>query len=359
MKNLYCIIMAGGSGTRFWPRSRKAKPKQFLTIFGNESLLQSTINRFARFIREDSIYIVSNRGQKEVLEEQTARLPKKNLIYEPIGRNTLPAIGLAALYIAKNDPEGIMVVSPADHLIKNDELFQQSVTTAVQIADEKNGIVTIGITPNAPATGYGYIEIADEIKTGQTIRSFEVNRFVEKPKQETAIQYLSSGKFFWNAGIFVFKVSVFLKAVERHAPLIYTHFMKIAQTMDTPEYENTLSELYPQMESISIDYGIMEKAGNVFLVQGDFVWNDLGSWEQVYQFGEKDKAQNASAGEVIFQDTKNSYAWASDGLLAVVGMDDVIVVKENNMVLVCNRTHAESMKQIVDELKSRQLDKYL
>ena len=153
MKNLHCIIMAGGSGTRFWPRSRKAKPKQFLTIFGDESLLQATISRFAGFIPEKNIFIVSNKGQQGVLEEQTTRLPKENLIYEPVGRNTLPAIGLAALFVAKNDTEGIMVVSPADHLIKDDELFQQTIGSAVKIAEKKNGIVTIGITPNAPVTG--------------------------------------------------------------------------------------------------------------------------------------------------------------------------------------------------------------
>jgi mannose-1-phosphate guanylyltransferase len=359
MKNIYCVIMAGGSGTRFWPRSRKEKPKQFLTIFGDQSLLQATISRFAGFISIKNIFIVSNKSQQGILEEQTAGLPKENLIYEPVGRNTLPAIGLASLFVARNNPESIMVVSPADHLIKNDELFQQTIGSAIKIADEKNGIVTIGITPNAPATGYGYIEIGDEIKIGQFMRTFAVNRFVEKPKLETAIQYLSSGKFFWNAGIFVFKVSVFLKAVEKYAPELFSGLLKIAETIGTEKHEETLAEIYPRLKSVSVDYGIMEKADNVFLVQGDFVWNDLGSWEQVYQYGEKDEAQNSSVGEIIFQDTKNSYAWASDGLLAIVGMDDVIVVKENDMVLVCKRSHAENIKKVVDRLKMKKLEHYL
>ncbi len=359
MENLHCLIMAGGSGTRFWPRSRKAKPKQYLTIFGNESLLQATISRFSRFITEENTYIVSNKGQQAVLEEQTTHLPPKNLIYEPVGRNTMPAIGLAALFISKNDPEGMMVVSPADHMVKNNELFQQTIESAAKVASEKNGIVTVGITPNAPATGYGYIEIADEIKIGEPIRSYAVSRFVEKPKLETAVQYLSSGKFFWNAGIFVFSVSVFLKALERHAPQIYACLQKIARTIGTPDYEQTLNDIYPQLESVSVDYGIMEKACNIFLVQGDFVWNDLGSWEQVYQYGEKDGTQNTCTGEVILQDTKNSYAWASDGILAVVGLDGVVAVKEKNMVLVCKRNHAENIKQIVDEIKTRGLEEYL
>lgn len=359
MKNLHCLIMAGGSGTRFWPRSRNCKPKQFLTILGDKSLLQSTISRFANFISEENIYIVSNRAQKEVLEEQIVELPKNNLIYEPAGRNTLPAIGLAALFIAKKDPDGIMIVSPADHLIKNDNLFQETIESAVKIADEKDGIVTIGITPNAPATGYGYIETADEIKIGQSVRTFNVKRFIEKPKIETAIQYLSSGKFFWNAGIFVFKISVFMEAVKKHAPKLYTNLFTIAESIDKIGYEEVLNKIYPQIESISVDYGIMEKADNVFLAQGDFIWNDLGSWEQVYRYGDKDENLNSEVGEVIFIDTKNSYACASNGLLAVVGMDNVIVVKEEDMLLVCQRNYAENIKQVVDEIKNRKLTKYL
>ena len=360
MSNKYCLIMAGGSGTRFWPRSRKANPKQFLTIFGNESLIQATISRFANFIPDESIYVVSNKGQKEILEEQATRLLKENLIYEPVGKNTLPAIGLAALFIAKNDPDGIMVVSPADHLTQNDELFQETIESAAKIAKEKNGIVTIGITPNAPATGYGYIEIADEIKIGQTIKSFAVNRFVEKPNLETAQSYVDSGKFFWNAGIFVFKVSVFLEAVQKYAPNLYADLQKIAETIGTASYEQVLDKIYNQVDSISIDYGIMEKADNVFLVQGDFVWNDLGSWEEVYKYDPaKDENQNTSVGEVIFQDTRNSYVYAPGSLVAVVGMDDVIVVKDGDTILVCKRDQAEEIKGVVGEITRRKLDQFL
>jgi mannose-1-phosphate guanylyltransferase len=360
MSKNYCLIMAGGSGTRFWPRSRKAKPKQFLTLFGNESLIQATISRFANFIPDESIYIVSNKGQKEVLEEQTSRLPKQNLIYEPVGKNTLPAIGLAALFIAKTDPDGMMIVSPADHLTQNDQLFQETIESAAKIAEEKNGIVTIGITPNSPATGYGYIEIADEIKIGQSIKSFAVNRFVEKPNLETAKSYVASGKFFWNAGIFVFKVSVFLKTVEKYAPELYADLLKIAETIGTSSYEEVLDKVYNQVTSISIDYGIMEKADNVFLVQGDFVWNDLGSWEEVYKYDPmKDQNQNAQNGEAILIDTKNSYVYAPESLVAIVGLDDVIVVQEGDMILVCKRDRAEDIKHVVGELTQRKLDQYL
>lgn len=360
MSSKYCLIMAGGSGTRFWPKSRKAKPKQYLTIFGNESLIQSTMSRFASFIPEENIYVVSSKAQRDVLEEQTSNLPKQNLIYEPVGKNTLPAIGLAALFIAKKDPNGLMVVSPADHLIKNDKLFQECIDSAAKIAEEKDGIVTIGITPNSPATGYGYIEIADEVKIGQAIKSYEVNRFVEKPNLETAKSYIASGKFFWNAGIFVFKTSVFIDSVKKHAPKLYADLLKIANAIDSDSYEEVLDKTYNQVDSISMDYGIMEKADNVFLVQGDFVWNDLGSWEEVYKYDpQKDENQNTSAGEAIFINSKNSYVSAPNSLVAVVGLDDVIVVQEGDTILVCKRSQAEEIKQVVSELSRRNLDKFL
>ena len=359
MSNNYCLIMAGGAGTRFWPRSRVKKPKQYLSLFGNQSLIQETVSRFANFIPEESIYIVSAKSQKEVLEEQTANLPKENLIYEPVGKNTLPAIGLAALFIAKKDPNGILIVSPSDHLIQNDELFIQTIESATLIAEKKDGIVTIGITPKFPATGYGYVKTADEITIGQSIKSYSVNKFVEKPNLKVATEYLESGGFFWNSGIFVFKVSVFLESVSKYSPRLYADLLRINEFIDTEDYEEALNWIYNEVESISIDYGILEKAENVFLVQGDFVWNDLGSWEEVYKYGKKDENQNSQKGEVVFIDTKNSYVYAPDSLVAVVGLDDVIVVQEGDTILVCKRDHAEEIKQVVGEINKRKLNQYL
>jgi len=359
MSKNYCLIMAGGSGTRFWPRSRVAKPKQYLSLFGDQSLIQESVQRFANFIPEDNIYIVSAKGQKDVLEEQTTNLPKKNLIYEPVGKNTLPAIGLAALFIAEKDQEGILIVSPSDHLIQNDELFRQTIESAVHIAYEKDGIVTIGITPKFPATGYGYVQTAEEVKIGQIIRSFAVSRFVEKPNVEVATGYLEEGGFFWNSGIFIFKVSVFLNSVQEYAPELYADLMRIKEHIGADSYEEALDRIYNEVKSISIDYGILEKASNVFLVQGDFVWNDLGSWEEVYKYDKKDENQNAQVGEVVFLDSKNSYVYAPNSLVAVVGMDDVIVVQEGDTILVCKRDRAEDIKAVVGEITKRKLDQYL
>lgn len=360
MSNNYCLIMAGGSGTRFWPRSRVAKPKQYLSLFGDQSLIQESVQRFANFIPEESIFVVSAKSQQAVLESQTVNLPKSNLIFEPVGKNTLPAIGLAALFIAEKDANGVMIVSPSDHLIQNNQLFQQCIESAALIAEQKDGIVTIGITPKYPATGYGYVQTANEIQIGQSIRSFAVSRFVEKPNVEVATGYLKQGGFFWNSGIFVFKVSVFLNAVQQFAPALYADLLRIKAEMGTENFETTLDQIYRQVESISIDYGILEKASNVFLVQGDFVWNDLGSWEEVYKYDQrKDENQNASAGEVVLIDTKNSYVYAPNSLVAVVGMDDVIVVQEGDTILVCKRDRAEDIKAVVGEIAKRKLDQYL
>lgn len=360
MNNTYCLIMAGGSGTRFWPRSRVDKPKQYLRLFGDQSLIQQSIGRFAHFIPEESIYVVSAKSQQAVLESQTGNLPKTNLIYEPVGKNTLPAVALAALFVAERDPDGILIVSPSDHLIQNDELFRQTIDSAVKIASEKDGIVTIGITPKYPATGYGYVQTAEEIQIGQSIKSFAVSRFVEKPNAEVATGYLSQGGFFWNSGIFVFKVSVFLSAVQQFSPALYADLQRIKAQMGTENFETALDQIYRQVESISIDYGILEKASNVFLVQGDFVWNDLGSWEEVYKYDlNKDENQNAKTGEVVFLNTKNSYVYAPESLVAVVGLEDVIVVQEGDTILVCKRDRAEDIKAVVGEITKRKLDQYL
>ena len=359
MNNLYTLIMAGGSGTRFWPRSKAVKPKQYLNLFGNDSLLQSTIKRFSTFTETENIYVVSGKSQAVVLEEQTPMLPKSNLIYEPVGKNTLPCIGLAAMFAEKENPEGIMVVTPSDHLIENDELFRDTVLAAVKIADERDGIVTIGITPTYPATGYGYVQTAENITGSEKIKQFKVERFVEKPNEIKAAEYLKQGGFYWNSGLFVFKISVFLDAVKQFAPALYSDLRKIQSDFGNPSFEQTLDTIYRAVESISVDYGIMEHAKNIYLVEGNFVWNDLGSWESVYLVSEKDENGNAGSGESVIVDSKNSYVYSETGLIALVGLDDVIVVQDGNTTLVCKRDKAEEIKKVVDRLKADNKGEYL
>jgi mannose-1-phosphate guanylyltransferase len=359
MSKIFSLIMAGGSGTRFWPRSKAVKPKQYLNLFGDDSLLQSTIKRFSNFTSTERIYIVSGKNQSVVLEQQTTMLPKKNLIYEPVGKNTLPCIGLAAMFAERENPDGIMVVTPSDHLIENDKLFEETVLAAVKIADERDGIVTIGISPTYPATGYGYVKTEKDITGSAKIKQFKVERFVEKPNEKVAADYLKQGGFYWNSGLFVFKISVFLDAVKQFAPALYSDLRKIQSDFGNPSFEETLDKIYRAVESISIDYGIMEHAKNIYLVEGNFVWNDLGSWESVYLTSEKDENGNAVAGQAVIVESKNSYVFAEKGIVALVGLDDVIVVQDGDTLLVCKRSKAENIKQIVDELKQRGLNEFL
>ena len=359
MTNLYTLIMAGGSGTRFWPRSKAVKPKQYLNLFGSESLLEATIKRFSSFTSNENIYVVSGKSQAEVLESQTTMLPKTNLIYEPVGKNTLPCIGLAAMFAERENPDGIMVVTPSDHLIENVELFRDTVLAAVKIADKQNGIVTIGITPTYPATGYGYVQTAENITGPEKIMQFKVERFVEKPNETKATEYLKQGGFYWNSGLFVFKISVFLDAVKQFAPKLYSDLRKIQADLGNPSFEQTLDTIYRAVEGISVDYGIMEHAKNIYLVEGNFIWNDLGSWESVYLTSEKDENGNAGSGETVIVDSKNSYVYSETGLIALVGLDDVIVVQDGNTTMVCKRDRAEDIKKVVDQLKSENKNQYL
>lgn len=359
MNDNYCLIMAGGSGTRFWPGSRTAKPKQYLSLFGGVSLLQSTVSRFESFIPKKNILIVSNESQAGVLEEQTAGIPRRNLIYEPVGKNTLPCIALAAMLVEPDDPEGIMVVSPSDHLIRDEELFRKTVETAIELAKSRQAIVTVGITPSYPATGFGYVETDEEITGHHPIRQFKVKRFVEKPNLEKASEYISQGGFYWNSGMFIFRISVFLEAVRTFAPALHLSLKAIQAESGKPSFDEALDRIYRKVEAISVDYGIMEHAQNLCLVEGNFNWNDLGSWESVYLYSDKDENGNASLGNTLFIDTANSYVYSDEGVVAVVGLEDVAVVKHGNAILVCKRDQAESVKKVVEELKRQDRQDYL
>ncbi len=356
---MYCVIMAGGSGTRFWPLSREKKPKQFLTIFGKRSLIQSTLMRFKPIVNWEDIYVVAKKTQEEEIKKHILEVPQENLLFEPFGKNTAPCIGLAAIVIQKKDPDGIMIVSPADHLVKKEAVFRRTVDAAVKLAGEKEGLVTIGISPDRPATGYGYIQVDERIDLINKTEVFSVKTFAEKPNLATAQRFLESGDFFWNSGIFIFQVSVFLKTLEEFLPDLYESLLEIQSHFGKSDYEEALQRVYKQIRGISIDYGVMEKAKNVYLVKGNFAWNDLGGWEQMHKLSPKDKNGNFTSGNIILLDTKNSYVHASGGVVAVLGLEDVVVVQEKGAILVCKRERGEEVKQIVELLKRQKLSKYI
>ncbi|MBN2417538.1 mannose-1-phosphate guanylyltransferase [bacterium] len=356
---MYCVIMAGGTGTRFWPRSRAAKSKQFLTIQGKRSLIQETVSRISSYASGEHLYIVSQRSQRDELLKHVGSVPEKNFIFEPEGKNTAPCLGLTALHIQKRNAEAIMIVLPADHLIGNKQKFKKTIFAGVQVAREHDSLVTIGITPDRPATGYGYIQRNTRLAEISKVSAYTVKTFAEKPDLETARRFLESGDFFWNSGMFIFKVSTFLKAVEEYLPELYDALMDIRKVIGKPEYETVLKNVYRQIKNISIDYGVMEKAANVMMVEGDFEWNDLGSWEQVYLLSRKDKDGNAINGRAVCIDTVNSYVDNDSEIIALVGCEDLIVVKEGGVTLICKRDRAEDVKKAVETIRKKKYSDFL
>jgi len=356
--DIYSLIMAGGSGTRFWPRSRDKRSKQFLAIFGNETLIQSTINRFLPIVPMDNIYIISKQLQKEEILRQNLTINSDNILYEPVGRNTLPCIALGSMFIQRRNPDGIIIVSPSDHLVGNLPLFRNTIKAACKMAADNDVIITIGINPVSPATGYGYIRKADKVCSEKGIDFFKVKCFVEKPDFEIAEQYYTSGEYLWNSGLFIFKNSVLWNAITEFAPNLYDSLMEINKYIESPSFEDQLAKKYGSVEAISIDNGILEKAGNIYVVKGSFRWNDLGGWEQVYELSEKDASGNATVGNVVLRDTENSYVYSQNGLIVLMGVKDMLVVQEGNATLVAKRNKSEDIKQLVKLLKSKDLHEY-
>ncbi|MBN1893700.1 mannose-1-phosphate guanylyltransferase [bacterium] len=356
---MYGVIMAGGSGTRFWPRSRSDRAKQFLSLYGKHSLIQSTLLRFSHLVPWDRIYIVSNRAQKKMVTEHCLNVPRDNLLFEPLSKNTAVCIGLAAVHILENDPDAVLAVSPSDHLVLDKKKFKDTITAAAHFAEESRSLVTIGILPSRPATGYGYIQTGEEIAYRSSVQVFRVKTFAEKPNLATAEMFLKSGDFLWNSGIFVFRADVYLAALEEHLPDTHDGLRKIQAAIGSVRYEDVLQRVYRQIRGVSVDYGVMEHARSVLTVRGNFLWNDLGSWEQVYLLGKKDKDGNSAHGNAVFVNSRNAYVYSSKGVVGIVGLEDVVVIQDGGAVLVCKREEAENVKLLVEKMKRANMEKYL
>ena len=358
--SIYATLMAGGVGTRFWPRSRKTSPKQVLNIAGDNTMIQATHQRLKGMVEDSDILIVTNHEQKRLIQEQLSMLGDKNFVLEPFGRNTAPCIGLAALHVHAQDPDGVMVVMPADHLISNVDEFQRVVRLACDFARENGGLVTLGITPDEPATGYGYIQSGETVHTedGRTVR--RVRSFAEKPNLETAKRFLESGDFFWNSGMFIWRASTILKEIKEKLPDIYEPLMALEAHLGKSSYEEELNKMYEQIRSISIDYGVMQEAEEVYVIPTDMGWNDVGSWETVYEISQKDK--NASSGEyreIISINSQRNYAYSPDKVVALVGVEDLVVVDTGDAILIGRRDASQDVKEAVEALKKKGLDDLL
>jgi mannose-1-phosphate guanylyltransferase len=362
MSNAFALIMAGGVGTRFWPRSREKSPKQLLEILGKGTMIQNTVQRLDPIVSPRQVFVITNRVQKSQVKAQLAWIPAENIIDEPLGRNTAPCIGLAALHLRRVDPDAVMVVVPADHVIRKVDEFHRVLRLAVTTAYESGGLLTIGIRPTHPETGYGYIQMHTEEDGSTPHYSRGVRRvktFAEKPNLATAERFLSSGDFLWNSGMFVWRVDAILREIERCLPDLYRELQKIDAAIDTPQYQATLDLAYGLIRGISIDYGVMEKAENVFVIPAELGWNDLGSWDEVARLSGKDAAGNSITGTVIQRDTSNCFVFSPEKVVATIGVEDLIIVNTDDALLVCRKGRSQDVKEVSDYLKRKQMYEYL
>jgi mannose-1-phosphate guanylyltransferase len=359
MSNVYVAIMAGGIGSRFWPKSRTAKPKQFLDILNTgKTLIQLTYERFVKIVPKENIYVVTNAEYTPLVKEQLPDLTDSQILKEPVRRNTAPCITYACDKIYARDKSATIIVSPSDHLILQEDRFKDVIARSIDFVKDNGYLVTIGVKPTKPATGYGYIQFIEEHSPDGF---YKVKTFTEKPTPEIAKTFLKSGDFLWNSGMFVWKAKTLLRAVVKYLPEIAEAFREGNKHYNTPGEAEFIQEAYSQCTNISIDYGVMEKADNVFTLPAEFGWSDVGSWDSLYEVYEHDYLGNAVAGKnVKIYDAANNMIMVPDEKLVVIqGLDGYCVVDTGDVLLICKKEQEQEIKQITVDLKVADMDKYL
>lgn len=358
---MYAVIMAGGKGSRFWPRSREKKPKHLLDITGEKTIIQETVQRIKYLVSPDNILVVTGKKHAAALMKQIPDIPPQNIIIEPEGKNTAACIGLAALHIHKVAPDDVMIVLPSDHLIADSAKFMDVLKAAGQAASEDEILVTIGIKPSSIQTGFGYIEQGSLFKHMGHEEIFRVKSIREKPDYQQAQEFIARGNFYWNSGIFIWKTSTILKEISRWLPELYAGLNKIKEALGSPDESKIGPRVYRTLKSISIDYGIMEKADNVFMLHGDFGWSDVGSWDTLWEISDKDQKGNVLIrdSKFIAEDSEGSLVYNPRKLTALVGVKDLLIVETNDALLICKRGHSQDVKKIVEKLETERLKKYL
>lgn len=340
--------MAGGRGERFWPMSRKQHPKQFLSLTEDgKTMIQLTVERLMPLIAMEDIYIVTNRDYVGLVREQLPGLPEENILAEPMARNTAPCIALAAAVVAHKYEDAVMYVLPSDHLIKYTAMFLDVLKRAGEVAETGENLVTIGITPTYPETGYGYIQFAPEGENG----IYRVKRFVEKPELETAKGYLSSGQYLWNSGMFVWKLSTIIENFRKFLPPLYEGVQEIRAACGTAAFEQTLERCFAGFPSESIDYGVMEKAEDIYTIPGSFGWDDVGSWLALERVNRTNELGNAVSGDVVTIDTTDTIIRGGKRMIAAVGLEDLVVVDTEDALLICAKDSTAKIKRVVENLK--------
>lgn len=350
---LHAVIMAGGSGTRFWPASRKAMPKQLLTLAGDRSMIQATADRLGTLVPSDRRMVVTNRTLVDAVRAQLPDLPGSAIIGEPCKRDTAPCIGLAAQLIARHDPEAILLVMPADHVITSDADFQAAVTAGVQaIEADPTRIVTFGIKPTYPAESFGYIQRDTRQGEGQPAL-YGVHQFREKPNRETAQQYLQAGTFYWNSGIFLWRVSTILEALAKHEPAMLGHLQAIAEAAERYDFPRVFDDQFAAIEGKSIDYAVMEHHENIVVIEAPFRWDDVGSWQALERMNASDAAGNTALGKHLGIDTRGSIIFSSpDHMVVTIDVEDLIVVHTPHATLVAPKASEERVREVVKRLEA-------
>jgi mannose-1-phosphate guanylyltransferase len=360
-QHLYAIIMAGGIGSRLWPRSRMVSPKQFLDLVGPDTMLQDTVRRIEPLIPVERILLIIGEEHADTVLEQVPGLSRDNLILEPAARGTAPCIGLSATVIQQRDPKAIMSVFPADHRIADAARFREAIAAAAQVADE-DYLVTLGIAPYEANTGYGYIQRGPWLGKKNGFEAYQVQRFAEKPDKANALAFVESGEYYWNGGIFIWKAAAILDEIETHLPRLYEELQAISGAWETDRRREVLALAWQRVPETTIDYGIMEKASRVATIAVDVGWDDVGNWANLSDLLEGDEEGNVirGRGRTLLLDTAGSYIYASAGrLVAAVGLKDLVIVDTPDALLVCPKARAQDVREIVQALEEQGLDEYL
>jgi mannose-1-phosphate guanylyltransferase len=361
--------MAGGIGTRFWPYGTSKLPKQFLDIENNrETMIQKTVKRLENLISPKKTYIVTNVAYKSIIKKQLPQIPEDNIILEPFGRNTAPCIALTCLYIRQFDPQANVFVVPSDHIIHNVTEFQRVVKGALKFVNKNGGIVTLGIHPTKPETGFGYIQYdsdkMEEVEIEEDKKKifeqiYKVKTFAEKPNLEVARMFLESGDFLWNSGMFIFRVDTMMEEIEKYLPDLSFALKPLETKLYSNDFQKELENTYAKIKGISIDYGVMEKSKQVFIIRSFFDWSDVGSWDEIYRLRKKDKHGNVTQGKTVMINSNNCMVMNHQRISAVVGCDDLIIIDTDAGLLVCKRGESQNVREVVDYLRRKGLDEYL
>ncbi|MDD3272276.1 MAG: mannose-1-phosphate guanylyltransferase, partial [Syntrophomonadaceae bacterium] len=334
---MYGVILAGGTGERFWPLSRRENPKQFLPLFGQRTMLQLTMDKLKGLITAQNVFVVTDKAYEDLVAAQLPELPLENIICEPCGRDTAAAVGLAAEHIAHRDPQGIMVVLPADHYIADVEEFRRVLKAGVEVAREGEWVLTIGIRPSRPETGYGYIQQGEQQGERQGTAIFKAVAFHEKPDLDRALKYLDSGNYLWNSGMFIWRVDLIRRLIASFLPQLDAGLAQIAASIDNEEEARVTAAVYQDLPRISIDYGIMEKCDEVLVIPATFGWDDVGSWTALARYGKADQQGNVVKARGVFLDTNDCLVYAPDRVVATLGVKDLLIVDEGDSLLICQK----------------------